>query len=101
MAEYRLTPKAEADLVNIARYTRREWGEKQRNKYIHGLFEFFAKLGESPQIGKARDDIRPGLLSQSYQRTHIVFYRLGDDEVPEILRILHARQDVYTVLKED
>lgn len=93
MSRYVLTPRAESDLIEIARYTRREWGERQRDKYIRELFDLFATIAETPALSLNRDDVRPDLKSRRHKKTHTVFYRIEADTV-QILRALHVQQDV-------
>lgn len=54
---FRLTPRAYNDLGNIARYTRQQWGEAQREKYMRALDDRFRWLAEHPHSGKHRPDI--------------------------------------------
>ena len=52
-----------------------------------------AHLTENPQMGPARDDIRPGLrylVSGSY----LLLYRVVGDDI-EIVRAVHGRRDLY------
>jgi toxin ParE1/3/4 len=37
MGEYRLTPAAKSDLINIWNYTSEKWGVKQAEKYLIAL----------------------------------------------------------------
>ena len=37
MARYRLTPKADRDLMQIWRYTNEKWGKAQANEYLQLL----------------------------------------------------------------
>ena len=39
MAEYRLSPAAERDLEEIWKYTRKEWGLEQAERYIDLLVD--------------------------------------------------------------
>jgi len=73
MPEYVLTPSAESDLIEIARYTRREWGERQRDKYIRELFGLFEAIAAAPQLSQNRDRIRPDLKSRRHKKTHTVY----------------------------
>jgi toxin ParE1/3/4 len=93
MSNYRLTPRAKKDLIAVARYTRREWGVQQRDKYIRELFDLLVSMGERPQLGNTRDELRPDLLSRQHKKTHTIYYRVGADNVPEIVRVLHSSQD--------
>jgi len=48
-SSFRLTPRAYDDLKNIARYTRQQWGEVQRERYLRALDERFRWLAEQPR----------------------------------------------------
>lgn len=94
MASYRLTRLADGDLVEIARYTRETWGERQREKYIRELFALFEDIAVQPMQSRRVDFIRPGLRKRIHpKRLHVIYFRLGPDGVPEILRVLHTRQN--------
>jgi plasmid stabilization system protein ParE len=48
MLSYELTPDADADLEDIARYTTLEWGPEQATLYIDKLHQgFFIRLRRS------------------------------------------------------
>ncbi len=91
---YRITRLADEDLVSIARYTTQQWGEAQCRTYIEELFILFERVGHTPLTSPAADYIQPGLRKQSYpNRLHVVYFRIGDDGIVEILRVLHAHQN--------
>ncbi|MCW5724310.1 MAG: type II toxin-antitoxin system RelE/ParE family toxin [Maricaulaceae bacterium] len=90
MAEFRLTAEAKADLRDIAFYTEAVWGRDQRNAYIHGLEDMFARLAHMPGLGRRRDDIVKGVLSHPARR-HVIWYRPVAGGI-EILRVLHERR---------
>jgi plasmid stabilization system protein ParE len=46
MAEYRLSPAAERDLEAIWKYTRREWGPEQAERYTDLLTAAFRVLAK-------------------------------------------------------
>ena len=60
MAEYRLSPAAERDLAGIWKYTHREWGLEQADRYTDLLTAAFEVLAESPKSAPGCDHIRPG-----------------------------------------
>jgi plasmid stabilization system protein ParE len=60
VAEYRRSPAAERDLESIWKYTRREWGLEQANRYTDLLTTAFRALAEAPKSAPACDHIRPG-----------------------------------------
>ena len=91
MAEYRLSPAAERDLVGIWRYTRREWGLQQADRYTDLLTEAFRVLAESPQSAPACDHIRQGYRRRNIER-HMIYFRITDYGIA-IIRVLHERMD--------
>ena len=94
MSAYRLTRQADQDLVSIARYTRVQWGEKQRRKYIQELFQLFERIATNPASGAKADFIKQGLRKRLHpKRQHAIYYRIGGDGIVEILRVLHTKQD--------
>ncbi|MGC9418867.1 MAG: type II toxin-antitoxin system RelE/ParE family toxin [Rhodovulum sp.] len=63
------------------------------DRVLDRLDEAANHLARNPQMGPARDDIRPGLrylVSGSY----LLLYRITDDGV-EIVRAVHGRRDLY------
>lgn len=90
MSNFKLSRKAKNDLKSIARSTEREWGRSQRNHYLLQFDQCFHFLGENPNIGQTCDQIRPGYRYHPHG-SHIIFYRLSNNGVAEIIRILHKR----------
>jgi toxin ParE1/3/4 len=56
-------------------------------------------ISDGRVYGKQYDGIHPGLLGKKAGK-HIIFYRLIDQELVEIVRILHERMDLGKHLKE-
>jgi toxin ParE1/3/4 len=90
---FRVTEPAEADLIGIARYTRRQWGLDRVESYINSLFESFQRLADNPEVGHERGDLRPGLRIVLYLQHYYICYRIDGDEV-QILRVVHTRRDL-------
>lgn len=89
MAVFRFSRRAEADLLSIGAYTLRNWGEDQTIRYIDDLEACCQMLADNPELGRACDDVRPGLRRMERGR-HVVFYREGGGGIL-ISRILHQR----------
>ena len=89
MAKVRFTRRAEADLYEIGLYTLRMWGEAQAERYLSQLERSCRLLAGKPGLGRACDEIRPGLRRME-QGKHVVFYREEADGI-RIIRILHQR----------
>jgi toxin ParE1/3/4 len=89
MAEFRFSRVAEADLLSIGAYTLRTWGEDQTIRYIDDLEACCQMLADNPTLGRACDEVRPGLRRMECGQ-HVVFYR-EDAEGILVSRILHQR----------
>jgi toxin ParE1/3/4 len=89
VATFRFSQRAEADLLEIGAYTLGRWGEGQTLRYIDDLEACCRMLAANPALGRAADDIRPGLRRMECGR-HVVFYRQGAGGIL-VSRILHQR----------
>jgi toxin ParE1/3/4 len=74
VAAFRFSRRAEADLLNIGDYTLRTWGKAQATRYLGELEVFCQTLADNPALGRACDDVRPGLRRMEHGK-HVVFYR--------------------------
>lgn len=87
-----LRPRARADLLQISRYTKDEWGESQAKRYVEDLRRQFEFAAEFPATG----DPAVGLPSE-YRKvrsgSHRAIYRCTETELV-VVRVLHAREDV-------
>ncbi|MFO1510000.1 MAG: type II toxin-antitoxin system RelE/ParE family toxin [Steroidobacteraceae bacterium] len=95
---FRLTPRAYADLRNIALYTRKQWGDAQREKYMRALDGRFHWLAEHPRSGKHRPDITEGYYCFP-QGSHLIFYLIGT-AVIDIIGVPHKQMDVPSYFGE-
>ncbi len=93
MPVYKFTEKAEGDLATLVDYTLEAWGAAQAAKYIDGLEVLAETLAQTPDLGKARDDLHKGLIVFPYKR-HLLFYRKERHGIT-IVRILHDGMDTF------
>jgi len=87
---------ARRDIRSILRYTRKIWGERQRNAYAERLAATLQDLARYPHLGRLRDDLAAGLRSYPVGE-HIVYYRVEPASIT-ILRVLHSNMDAPTAL---
>jgi toxin ParE1/3/4 len=59
---------------------------------IDTITDRFHLLGQYPRLGRARDDLRPGLRSYPAGEYVIIYAIDGADAV--ILHVLHGRRDI-------
>jgi toxin ParE1/3/4 len=89
LAEFRLSRLAESDLIDIAGYTLRTWGENQAASYIDDLEACCRRLADNPASGRPCDHVRPG-LRRTEQGRHVIFFRREPRGIL-VSRILHER----------
>lgn len=58
MPEYRLTPSAKSDLIEIWNYTAETWGEQQAEKYLQDIEDTLNELAANPGLGRRRAEIQ-------------------------------------------
>ena len=99
MADFELAEEADQDLFSIARYTDRNWGRKQAEKYRKQLIQHFAALVARDVLEKAafkhRDDFRISRCEH-----HYVFFVRDENENVLILAILHKNMDLIARFRE-
>lgn len=86
---YKLRQSAKDDIKDIGRYTLEEHGRLQLGKYLKGLADRFALLGDNPTLGRLRNDIKEGYYCKEYEE-HVIFYLIRHDYI-EIVAVLHRR----------
>ena len=89
---YALRELARADLEAIWVYTVEQWGVKQADRYLQGLFDCFEELAANPRLGKERDDVKAGYRSFPQGR-HVVFYVIALTGI-EVIGVVHQSADV-------
>ncbi len=99
MPRYDFTRRALADLRDIARYTRRTWGQKQARLYREEIELCVQKLALSPGIGRERADVGRSVRSFPIAR-HVAFYLESEGGIT-VLRLLHPTMDVARAFSDD
>ena len=99
MPRYDFTKRALADLLDIARYTRETWGQRQARIYGEEIELGIRKLALSPGMGRVRADVAPLVRSFPIAR-HVAFYVEGEGGIT-VLRLLHPSMDVARAFAED
>lgn len=94
---YHLSPRAETDLEGIWRYTLEHWSKAQADRYHRSLIAEIEALAARRRTGRV-SSVRPGFLKRPCG-SHVIWYRDHADRL-DIIRILHAAQDVERHLQE-
>lgn len=96
MAEFRLTPLAAADLVNIRTVIAQD-KPATANRYLSILREKCRLLAENPDIGVAGGEYLG--LSRFAVGDYLIFYRPASYGV-DIVRVLHGSRDIKNILQK-
>jgi toxin ParE1/3/4 len=82
---------AEDDLRRLLATSSVMWGKEQRDVYVERLMAAMSELPVHPFLGRARDELSPG-LSGLRSGAHVIYYR-SDERTVMIVRLLHERMD--------
>jgi toxin ParE1/3/4 len=88
-----ISSKAISDLESIWIYTVDKWSKDQADRYYELLIDEIEFLRSNYYTGKSAENIRPG-YRVSFVKSHIVFYKVIDEEKLEVVRILHQSVDI-------
>jgi toxin ParE1/3/4 len=118
MPQYRISNAARADIIDILRLSQTRFGDQARQRYQALILAALQAIAGTPyRVGShERDELAPGLRSYHliYSRQqakhphgtvksprHIVFYRVANDDVIEVVRLLHDAMEVQLHLPND
>lgn len=91
-------PLAEADIIEIWD-TIAEDSLAAADRWVDRLDEQLRLLAAQPMMGRARDELAPGVRSFPFGR-YIVFYAPLDDGI-DVIRVLHGARDIDAVFNPD
>ncbi len=90
----KVSEKAQKDLINIWEYTFQKWSVEQADRYFNILVHGMNEICKNPDLGKSYEYIRKDYFGYN-QKSHIIFYRIINNETIEIIRILHQKMDLH------
>ena len=108
MARYRLTKSAKGDIGSILRTSEQRQGRDARTRYAALLLAAMRRVAEAPEGRSTSDrgELRPGIRSFHIRHSrdesreapvatpvHVVFYRVLEPGVVEIVCVLHDRME--------
>lgn len=96
---YVLTAGAEADLRDVIRYTRREWGDAQTRSYVAKLARGIERIAAGQGTSKDMAALYPG-LRMAHCEHHYIFCLPRDDAPALVVAIFHERMDLMARLAD-
>jgi toxin ParE1/3/4 len=91
--KYRISKQAIQDLNGIWIYAFRRWSKKQADRYYDLIIEEIEFITENYLIGKPAEQTRENYRVTKI-KSHLIFYRKVENEIVEIVRIIHQRMDI-------
>lgn len=91
--KYRISEQAINDLNDIWFYTLNKWSKEQADRYydlIIGEIEF---ISDNFLTGKSAEQTRKNYRVTEI-KSHLIFYRKIENDIVEVVRILHQRMDI-------
>lgn len=99
MPLYHITPAAQNDLREIARYTEKQWGHAQTMIYGAALDGCFDWIVAGAAFSKVFSERFP-LVRVTRCEHHYVFFLQPEHQPPSIIAVLHERMDMLQRLSD-
>ncbi len=97
---FTISHEANWDIENIWLYTYENWSLEQADRYVNLIIDEIEYLAKNPESGKDYGQIRKGYF-RSKVKSHLIFYKINQKKKAiEIIRILHQRMDIDSILEE-
>ncbi len=90
---YVLSAAAEADLRDVIRYTRKQWGDAQTRSYVAKLQAGMESVAAGEGFFKDMSALYPGLRMARCEH-HYIFCLPRDDAPALVVAIFHERMDL-------
>lgn len=104
-AHFVIRPRAVRDIDDHTEYLARNASVNVALRFQQMLEELLADIKAFPEMGAPWESTDATLTGMRYRilrrfNNHVVFFRTTDDHI-EIVRVLHASQDLETHLREE
>jgi toxin ParE1/3/4 len=94
---YRISRQAIEDLDKIWMYTFNKWTKEQADRYFDSIITEIEFLADNFMTGKSAEQTRKNYRVTKV-KSHLIFFRKAENDIVEIVRILHQRMDIKTHL---
>jgi toxin ParE1/3/4 len=97
--KYRISEKAISDLEKIWLYTLNKWSREQADRYYNLIISEIEYIVDNFDLCRRMDYVRVGFRLTKV-KSHLIFFKKAEDNIIEIIRILHQNMDIENRLKE-
>ena len=94
MARVTRRPQAEADILEIWEYIAGD-SISAADQWVDALHEKMSLWASQPLMGRARDELVPGVRSLTFGR-YVVFFEPLQDGI-DVVRVLHGSRDIDAI----
>lgn len=91
--QYRISHKAIEDLNKIWLYTFHKWSKEQADRYYNLIIEEIEFISNNFMTGKSAEQTRKNYRVTKI-KSHLIFYRKVENDIVEVVRILHQQMDI-------
>jgi toxin ParE1/3/4 len=98
MARIVRRPLAGADIADIWDFIAED-SIIQADAWVERLYGKLQLLATQPLMGRAREELSPGLRSQPFER-YVIFYEPLTDGI-DVVRIIHSARDIAAVFDSE
>lgn len=90
--QYRISQEAIKDLSKIWVYTLNKWSREQADRYYNLIITEIEFIADNFMTGKSAEQTRKNYRVAKL-KSHLIFYKKVENDIVEIVRILHQRMD--------
>ena len=91
--KYRISKQALEDLDKIWMYTLNKWSKEQADRYYDLIITEIEFIADNAMTGKSAEQTRNNYRVTKI-KSHLIFYRKAENDIVEIVRVLHERMDI-------
>lgn len=91
--KYRISEQAVKDLNTIWIYTLNKWSKEQADRYYELIIGEIEFVSDNFLTGKSVEQIRKN-YKVTKSKSHLIFYRKKENDIVDVVRILHQRMDI-------
>ncbi|MCX2680657.1 type II toxin-antitoxin system RelE/ParE family toxin [Galbibacter sp. EGI 63066] len=96
--KYRISKQAIDDLNDIWAYTFHKWSKEQADRYYDLIIAEIEFIADNFMAGESAEQTRKNYRVTKI-KSYLIFYRKAENDIVEIVRILHQRMDIKKRLK--
>lgn len=87
------------DIENLLEQSIHQFGLQQTQDYHDSLKKCLELLVQNPCMGMQADDLKPGYRCFLHE-SHVLFYRVVEDDTIFIIRVLHKHMDIHHIVDD-